>query len=82
MTEDEQEAESLRYGHKAFLVLPLSSGKIALLTPRHDLFRIVETWEEAKVVGLLATAAATEKIFVVADLDDLLAAIDLEELDL
>lgn len=82
MTEDEQEAESLRYGHKAFFVLPLSSGKIAILTPRRDLFRVVENWEEAKAVGPLAEAAVTEKVFVVADLDDLLAAIDLENLDL
>lgn len=82
MTEDEQEAESLRYSHEAFYILPLSSGKIAILTPRRDLFRIVETWEEAKVVGLLAEAAVTEKVFVVADLGDLLAAIDLEQLEL
>jgi len=82
MTEDQQEAESLRYGHKAFFVLPLSSGKIAILTPRRDLWRIVENWEEAKVVGRLAEAAVTEKIVVVPDVEELLHMIDLKSLSL
>lgn len=45
MTEDEQEAESLRYAD-AIKVLPLSSGRIALLGPRNELYKIVDTWVE------------------------------------
>lgn len=42
-----QEAESLRYGANAFMVLPLSTGKIAVLGHMRDLHAICETWEEA-----------------------------------
>lgn len=45
MTEDEQEAESRRYAD-AIKVLPLSSGRIAMLGPRNELHMIVATWEE------------------------------------
>jgi hypothetical protein len=51
MSPDIQEAHSLRYSAAAFFVLPLSSGRIAILTPRRDLYRIVESWEEALVIG-------------------------------
>ncbi len=45
MTEDEQEAQSLRYA-RWVKVLPLSSGRIALLGPRCELYKIVDTWAE------------------------------------
>lgn len=47
MTEDQQEAESLRYSNEAFFVLPLESGRIAVLSPRRDLWGIASTFEEA-----------------------------------
>jgi hypothetical protein len=51
MTEDELYIENHRYLADAFFVLPLPSGKLAILTPRRDLFRVVESWEEARRVG-------------------------------
>jgi len=42
-----QEAESLRYGAHAFMVLPLSTGKIAVLGHMRDLHSICDTWGEA-----------------------------------
>lgn len=54
MDEDWQEAESLRYSRAAFFVLPLKSGKIAVLTPRRDIFAICDTWEDARVIGFNA----------------------------
>lgn len=45
MTPDEQEAESFRYAD-AIKVLPLSSGKIAMLGPRNELYKIVDNWFE------------------------------------
>lgn len=42
-----QEAESLRYGANAFMVLPLSTGKIAVLGSMRDLHSICDTWQEA-----------------------------------
>lgn len=43
---DEQEAHSLRYGHSAFMILPLSSGRIAVLGHMRDLHAICDTLEE------------------------------------
>lgn len=48
---DEQEAHSLRYGHTAFMILPLSSGKIAVLGHMRDLHAICDTFEEALEAG-------------------------------
>lgn len=45
MTEDEQEVESLRYAD-AIKVLPLSGGRIAMLGPRNELYKIVDNWAE------------------------------------
>lgn len=45
MTSDEQEAQSTRYVD-SIRVLPLSSGRIALLGPRCELYKIVEDWLE------------------------------------
>lgn len=50
MTDEQLEIENGRYVD-AFYVLPLSSGRIAVLTPRHDLHSVVETWEEAIAAG-------------------------------
>lgn len=48
---DYVDAESRRYTDDAFFVLPLDSGKIAVLGPRRELYKIVDTWDEAKEVG-------------------------------
>lgn len=48
---DHNEAHSLRYSRAAFFVLPLASGRIAVLTPRRDLFAIADTWTEACEIG-------------------------------
>ena len=53
--EDERrEIENKRYLGDAFFVLPLASGRNALLTPRRDLAYIVDSWEAAKAIGPLA----------------------------
>lgn len=57
ITDDYLEYESWRYSARAFWCLPLSSGKIAILTPRRDFFKLVDTWDEAKVHGPLAENA-------------------------
>lgn len=57
MDNDYMELESYRYSNRAFWCLPLSSGRIAVLTPRRDLFKIVEDWEQAKLYGPSAEAA-------------------------
>lgn len=54
MTEDSLWIENHRYLKEAFWVLPLPSGKIAVLTPRRELFQIVGSWDEAKKIGPLA----------------------------
>lgn len=44
---DEQEAHSKRYGPNAFMVLPLSSGRLAVLAYMRELHAIVDTLPEA-----------------------------------
>lgn len=51
------EIDNRRYLRHAFWVLPLESGRIALLTPRRDLFKVVDNWDEAMRDGPLAEAA-------------------------
>lgn len=51
------EIDNRRYLRYAFWVLPLVSGRIAVLTPRRDLFKVVDNWDEAMRVGPLAEAA-------------------------
>lgn len=48
---DEQEAHSLRYGASAFMVLPLTSGRIAVLGHMRDLHAICDTLDEVKEAG-------------------------------
>ena len=52
MTQDELEIESWRYSGRAFFVLPLSSGRIAILCPNRQPYRVVDNWELAKTIGL------------------------------
>lgn len=51
VSDEQMEIESNRYSAAAFWVLPLESGRIAVLGPRRDLYKVVDTWDEAKVVG-------------------------------
>lgn len=44
---DAQEAESLRYSAQAFMILPLKSGRVAVLGHMRDLHCIVDTLAEA-----------------------------------
>lgn len=44
---DVQEAHSIRFGATAFMVMPLRSGKIAVLGYARDLHAICDNWEEA-----------------------------------
>jgi hypothetical protein len=71
---DQREAESRRYSNAAFFVLPLESGRIAVLTPRRELFRVVEDWAEAMAVGTLAAGEPERKLpkFPGIDVSDLL----------
>ena len=44
---ERQEAESLRYGATAFMILPLSTGRVAVLGSMRSLHAICDTLEEA-----------------------------------
>lgn len=46
-----QEAESLRYGPDAFMILPLSSGRVAVLGHMRTLHAICDTLEEVREAG-------------------------------
>jgi hypothetical protein len=48
------ELNSKRYGPEAFWVLPLASGRIAVLTPNRAFYRIVANFAEAIKVGPMA----------------------------
>ena len=48
------ELHSKRYGPEAVWVLPLTSGRIAVLTPNRAFYRIVDNFAEAARVGPLA----------------------------
>lgn len=65
MTEDEQEAESNRYSSRVMKILPLDSGRIAVLGPRNELFRIVDTWEEAKYLAPEIYGVYTPRQYIV-----------------
>jgi hypothetical protein len=54
MTDEHMEIESWRYSGRAFFCLPLSSGRIAILCPNRSLYRIVDNWHTAAVVGMSA----------------------------
>ena len=63
MTDDELEIESWRYSGRAFFVLPLSSGRIAILCPNRQLYRVVDDWELAKSIGPHAENYQTQQSF-------------------
>jgi hypothetical protein len=48
---DERETYSLRYGKKAFMVVPLSSGRIAVLGYARAVHAICENFEEAIIAA-------------------------------
>ena len=62
MTDDEMEAESGRYGPDAFTVLPLSSGRIAVLGPRRELWGITDSF--ALACELAAMKRAPRQVIV------------------
>lgn len=47
MTPDEMQVESQRYGERAFMVLPLDTGHIAVLSLYREVIAICNNWEEA-----------------------------------
>ena len=57
---DWNEANSWRYGKRAFWLLPLSSGHFAVLAPNRSIYAIVHTIEEALAIGPLAEASQIE----------------------
>jgi hypothetical protein len=63
---DVQEAESIRYGNTAFMIVPLSSGRVAVLGHMRSLHAITETLSEAveasrSIEFLVWRRAAAEK---------------------
>lgn len=79
-----QEAESIRYGPTAFMILPLSTGRVAVLGHMRDLHAIVDTLEEAveasKTIPFLVwRRAVAEKE---AKRPNILSGIDVGSLDL
>jgi len=64
-TNDERlDIENRRYGNGAFWCLPLAVGGIAILTPRRDFYALVDTWEEACLVGPKAEAAQKQPVLI------------------
>jgi len=51
MTPDEMEAETYKYADLAFWILPLSSGKLAVLSPRRNVWGIADDLEGAKFLA-------------------------------
>lgn len=79
MTDDEQEAHSRRYSNAAFFVLPLSSGRIAVLTPTRDLYAIVDDWQAVAEVGARAATIPRRDISFPRTLD---LGVDLTSIDI
>jgi hypothetical protein len=78
MSSDVIEMESWRYSNKAFFVLPLSSGRIAVLQPNRQFYAWADSWEHAKELGPLAARAQEDRhVRTISAL-----AIDIEDLDL
>lgn len=59
---EHDQIENERYLDEAFFVLPLVTGRIAILTPRRELFKIVDDWNEAKALGPLAGRAVSRPV--------------------
>jgi hypothetical protein len=78
MTQDEMEIESWRYSNRAFFVLPLTSGKIAVLQPNRQFFALVNSWDHAKEIGPHAQMEQEKNYIRTTDA----LAIDTEDLDL
>ena len=64
MTDEEMEIESYRYSSRAFFVLPLSTGNIAVLHPNRSLYCVCSDWESAKDNGLDAEADQLKNVTV------------------
>ena len=56
LTDEEMEIENNRYTYRAFFVLPLSSGRIAVLHPNRSSFMVVDNWHSAIIAGINAEA--------------------------
>lgn len=50
MTQDEMEAQSWRYGPKLVMVVPLTSGRLAVCSPRRDIIGYCYTIEDAVTI--------------------------------
>lgn len=78
---DELEIESWRYSGRAFFILPLSSGSIAILTPNRELYCVCSDWQSVLDNGPDAQAAQIEK-YRKAPVQFSIEGIDAEGLDL
>lgn len=81
MTDEEMEIENGRYTHRAFFVLPLSSGNIAVLHPNRSLYCVCPDWESAKDNGPNAERDQLRKI-ARPPVDTLLKNFDMSSIDL
>ena len=62
LTEEERmEVESWRYSGRAFFILPLSSGAIAILTPNREFYTVCSDWQSVLDNGPDAQAAQIDK---------------------
>lgn len=61
LTDEHMEIESFRYSGKAFFILPLSSGNIAILTPNRELYTVCSDWQSVLDNGPDAQAAQIDK---------------------
>lgn len=83
MTPDEQEAHSLRYGQKPFLLLPLRSGRFAVIADDRSALTLCATIDEAVKVGTNCRPARREPTRVAGPArSDSLPSIDLSKLGL
>lgn len=84
MTDDELDAheiESWRYSGRAFFILPLSSGNIAVLKPNRELYCVCSDWQSVLDNGADAQAAQIDQ-YRRAPTQFKLEGIDMEGLDL
>ncbi len=83
---DVQEAHSIRYGPTAFMIVPLQSGRVAVLGHMRDLHAICDTLDEvivaSQTIPFLVWRRAAAEPKPRPDVAKALAGLNLGELDL
>ena len=77
MSPNVMEAESRKYSNDVIIVLPLSSGKLAVFNAARQLAGIVDTWNDAGYVSIPEIVKYEPPATVPAKLEHLLKGIEL-----